>query len=64
MQFKIEKALKELNKFNDMTIKYTESHWTEDDWNELNEASVNMYAAVYELIECIQNIQEYMLRNL
>lgn len=64
MQLKLEKALKELERFNEMTQEYTNSHWMEDDWNTLNEASVDMYVAVYELIECIQNLQEYMLKNL
>lgn len=64
MQFKLEKALKEMKRFNEMTIRYTSDHWAEDDWNELNEASVDMYMAVYDLIESIQNIQEYMLKNL
>ena len=64
MQFKLEKALEEIKKFNEMTIRYTSDHWTEDDWNELNDASVDMYMAVYDLIECVQNIQESMLKNL
>ena len=64
MQFKLDKALKELERFNEMTKEYTSNHWTEDEWNELNEACVDMYVAVYELIECIQNLQEYMLKNL
>ena len=64
MEVKLNRALKELKRFNEMTQEYTNSHWMEDDWNTLNEASVDMYVAVYELIECIQNLQEYMLKNL
>ena len=64
MQFKLEKALKELKKFNEKTIDYTNNHWQESDWNNLNNACTEMYEAVYDLIECIQNIQEYMIGNL
>lgn len=64
MNFKLNKALQELESFNQKTMDYNSSHWHEKDWQELDEASVDLYKAVYDLIECVQNIQEYMLKNL
>lgn len=64
MNFKLNKALQELESFNQKTMDYNSNHWHEKDWQELDEASVDLYKAVYDLIECVQNIQEYMLKNL
>ena len=64
MNFKLNKALQELEAFNQKTMDYNSNHWHEKDWQELDEASVDLYKAIYDLIECVQNIQEYMLKNL
>ena len=64
MNFKLNKALQKLESFNQKTMDYNSNHWHEKDWQELDEASVDLYKAVYDLIECVQNIQEYMLKNL
>lgn len=64
MQLRLEKALQQMDKFNQKMTDYSSDHWYEKDFEGLNDSCLEMYTAVYDLIEAIQKIQEYMLRNL